>query len=147
VNRAGHVIGINTALIPSAHGIGFAIPTSTASPVLRALIESGAVVRPGLGLVARSVTPQVAFANDLTVDRGVLVLEVEAGGPAEQAGLWKGDVIMTVAGQPVRDLHEFHAAIWRRKPGEAVEVSVRREGETLRVRVALRAEPSSPARR
>jgi S1-C subfamily serine protease len=147
VNRAGQVVGINTALIPSAHGIGFAIPTSTARPVLRALIESGVVVRPGLGVRARSVTPQVAFANDLSVERGVLVLEVEADGPAEQAGLRKRDVIVTLAGRPVRDLHEFHTAIWSKKPGEAIEVSVRREAETLRVRVALRAERRSPARR
>lgn len=147
VNRAGHVIGINTALIPSVHGIGFAIPTSTAKPVLRILMAGGTVVRPGLGISAVSVTPQVAFANDLAVERGVLLVDVERDGPAEQAGLRKGDVITAVGGQRIRDLHDFQAGIWRRKPGDAVEVSVRREAETLGVRVALRAEPGSPTPR
>ena len=144
VNRAGHVIGINTALIPSAQGIGFAIPSSSAKPVLRILMAGGTVVRPGLGISAVTVTPQVVFANDLAVERGVLLVDVERDGPAEQAGLGKGDVIVAVGGQRVRDLHDFHAAIWRRKPGDTVEVSGRREAETLGVRVVLRAEPNPP---
>lgn len=145
VNRAGQVVGVNTALIPSAHGISFAIPTSIARPVLRALIAGGKVIRPGLGLVAVSVTPQVAFANDLAVERGALIVDIEQQGPADEAGLRKGDVITAVRGERVRDLHDFHAAIWRRKAGETVELTIGRGGdETLGVRVRLRAEESSP---
>ena len=70
LNLAGQVVGINTAMIPSAHGIGFAIAINTAKPVLRELIATGRVVRPSLGLVAVTVTPQVAYANDLPVERG-----------------------------------------------------------------------------
>jgi S1-C subfamily serine protease len=112
---------------------------------LRALIAGGKVIRPGLGLVAVSVTPQVAFANDLAVERGALIVDIEQQGPADEAGLRKGDVITAVRGERVRDLHDFHAAIWRRKAGETVELTIGRGGdETLGVRVRLRAEESSP---
>ena len=70
VSLDGRVVGINTALIPSAHGIGFAIAVNTAKPVLAALIANGRIVRPALGLTAVSVTPQVAYVNDLAVERG-----------------------------------------------------------------------------
>lgn len=137
VNRSGHVIAINTAIIPSAHGIGFAIPTNTVRPVLRELMAGRPVVRPGLGIVAVSVTPQVAFANDLKVERGVLVLEVDADGPAAAANILPGDVITSVAGEVVTDLHAFHVALWRRRPGDTIDVALEREGTPIVVRTSL----------
>lgn len=83
----GRVVGINTAMIPSAHGIGFAIASNTASPVLRVLIATGRLTRPSLGLVAVSVTPQLASMNELPLERGVLVVRIEPGGSAAAAGL------------------------------------------------------------
>ena len=80
VSLDGRVVGINTALIPSAHGIGFAIAVSTAKPVLTALIADGRIVRPALGLTAVSVTPQVAYVNDLAVERWALIVKVEPDG-------------------------------------------------------------------
>ena len=100
LNLAGQVVGINTAIIPSAHGIGFAIAINKAKPVLRELIATGRVVRPSLGLVAVSVTPQVAYANDLPIERGVLVLRLEEGSPAGTAGVEPGDVITALGGRP-----------------------------------------------
>jgi hypothetical protein len=73
VNRAAEVIGINTAIIPSAHGIGFAIPINTVRAVLRDLVASRPIVRPTLGVLAVSVSPQVAFANGLETERGCAV--------------------------------------------------------------------------
>ena len=137
VNRAGQVIALNTAIIPSAHGIGFAIPTSTLRPVLRELMAGRPVIRPGLGLVAISVTPQVAFANDLGAERGVLVLEVDADGPAAAADIRAGDVITSVGGQLVQDLHAFHILLWRRRPGDALAVGLQRNGTSLTVRAFL----------
>jgi S1-C subfamily serine protease len=78
-----------------------------------------------------SLTPQIAYANDLPIERGVLVLRVDAGGPAEAAGLEPGDVITAVARRPVRNLHHFHEALARHRIGETVEVSLWREGQTL----------------
>ncbi|MBI2167991.1 MAG: PDZ domain-containing protein, partial [Actinobacteria bacterium] len=131
------VVGINTAVIASAHGIGFAISINTVKPILRALVEIGRVVRPTLRLDAVSVTPQRAYANGLPVERGALVTRVEPGGPAEVAGIRPGDVITRLAGEGVRDLHHFHAALWRRRAGDAVEVTLWRDGETLTVTPVL----------
>jgi serine protease Do len=137
VSLSGQVVGINTALIPSAHGIGFAVSANSARPVLEALMQTGRIVRPWLGLQAVSVTPQVAFASDLPVERGALVVKVEPGGPAATAGVRPGDVIAGLAGAEVRDLHDYHELLRRRPIGHAVEVTVRR-GEAV---LALRAEP------
>src|SRR5512134_1074562 len=87
LNLRGEVIGINTAVIASAHGIGFAISVNDAMPVVRALLARGRVSRVSLGVTGVSVTPQVAYANDLPVDSGVLVVRLEPGGMAEAAGL------------------------------------------------------------
>jgi S1-C subfamily serine protease len=140
LNLAGHVVGINTATIPSAHGIGFAIAINTAKPVLRELIAAGRVVRPSLGLVAVSVTPQVAYANDLTVERGVLVLRLEDGSPAEAVGVEPGDVITALDGRPVRNLHDLHGRLFRHRVGEEVSLSVLRGGQVLTVRPVLQRE-------
>lgn len=137
LNLAGQVVGINTALIPSAHGIGFAVDIATAKPVLAALIATGRVVRATLRLTAISVTPQVAYANDLPVERGALIVKLEPGGAGEAAGLQANDVITAVGGVPVRDLHEFHIALAGRKIGERVALSVRRGPEILTVTTVL----------
>jgi len=131
LNLKGEVVAINTAIIPSAHGIGFAIPINNAKPVLKALLTTGRIIRPSMGVVAVSVTPQLAFTNDLKVDFGALVVRVESGSPAEAVGLKADDVIIALAGEVVEDLHHFHAFLARRKPGETVELSVWRDGQTL----------------
>ncbi len=130
----GRVVGINTALIPSAHGIGFAVASTTARPVVRALIETGRVVRLSIGISAVSVTPQVAYANDLRVDHGALVTRVEEGGPAEVAGFRPGDVVIAVAGWAVKDLHHFHDRLGSQPIGQPVDVMVWRQGETITLR-------------
>jgi serine protease Do len=131
LNLKGEVVGINTATIPSAHGIGFAIPINNAKPVIKALLVGARVVRSSLGVVAVSVTPQLAFANNFQVEHGALVVRVEPGGPAGVSGLQADDIIVGFAGEPVRDLHHLHAFLARRTPGDIVEVTVFRGGETL----------------
>ena len=147
VNRGAQVIGINTALIPSAHGIGFAIPASTAVPVLRELIAAGVIRRPTLGVVAISVTPQVAYSRDLPVERGVVVLEVAGDGPAAAAGLQPGDVVTALDGRPLRNLHDLHQSLWRRRPGDTVSVEVRRGGVSQTVRAILAEDAARPVGR
>jgi serine protease Do len=137
LNLAGQVVGISTAVIASAHGIGFTIPINEAKPVLQTLLAGGRIVRPAIGLAAISLTPQLAFANDLPIDRGAVVMRVDPGGPAETAGMRPGDVITALDGGAVRDLHHFHDLLFRRKPGETVEVTLWREGQTVTVRPVL----------
>ena len=137
LNLRGEVVGINTAAIASAHGIGFAISTSTIKPIVATLLAHGRVARASLGVVAVSVTPQVAYANELPMERGALVIRVEPGGGGEAAGLQAGDVITAIAGKPVRDLHHLHEALSRHRAGEAIEISVWREGQALTLQPIL----------
>jgi S1-C subfamily serine protease len=140
LNLRGEVVGINTAVIASAHGIGFAISTSTIKPIVATLLAHGRVARASLGVVAVSVTPQVAHANELPMERGALVVRVEPGGGGEAAGLEAGDVITAIAGKLVRDLHHLHEAMSRHRVGETIEISVWREGQALTLLPVLREE-------
>jgi serine protease Do len=133
----GRVVGINTALIPSAHGIGFAISINTARPVLAALIAGRRLVRQTLGVKAVSVTPHVASVNGLAVERGALILTVDTGGPGESAGLQAGDVITGVGGTAVRDLHQFHEALMAFPLGQMIDITVWRGDERLTLRPVL----------
>lgn len=134
LNAVGEVIGINTALIPSAHGIGFAISIDSAKPVLKQLIATGTIAHRSLGVYAVSVTPQVASANDLPMERGALIIRVDSGGPAEKAGIEPGDVITAMGGKSVTDLHHFHEQLDHHKAGESLDITLWRAGQTLRFR-------------
>jgi serine protease Do len=137
VDLAGRVIGINTAVIASAHGIGFAIPINSAKPVLKELITRGRIARLSLGLFAVSLRPQLAYVYDLPVERGALIKRVEPGGPADRAGLEEGDVVTAIDKQPVKDLHDLHAGMARRKAGDIVTLHVWRNGQTLTLTPSL----------
>lgn len=91
----------------------------------------------GRRVVPASVTPQVAYANDLPMERGALIIRIDADGPAESAGLKGGDVITGVAGRPATDLHHFHDLLSTHKIGETVGLSIWRDGQPLAIRVTL----------
>jgi serine protease Do len=133
LNLRGEVVGINTAIMPSAHGIGFAIPINNAKPVVKVLLVHGRLVRPSMGVTAVSVTPQLAFTNDLKVESGALVVSVDKDGPAAAVGMQPDDIILAVGSDVVEDLHHFHELLFRRQPGETVQVTVWRNGEMLRL--------------
>jgi S1-C subfamily serine protease len=84
-----------------------------------------------MGVTAVSVTPQLAFTNDLKVESGALVVRVDKDGPAAAVGIQPDDVIIAVGGNVVEDLHHFHDLLFHRAPGETVQVTVWRNGETL----------------
>jgi serine protease Do len=138
LNLAGRVVGINVAYMASAQTIGFAIPINTAKSVFRTLIASGRIARPSLGLVAVSVTPQVAHDNNLQVEQGVLVVQVEPGGPGDAAGLKPGDVITFAIGEAIKNLHHFHELLTGRRPGEVLELIIWRKGQTLALQPIMR---------
>ena len=137
VDLAGRVVGINTAVIASAHGIGFAIPINSAKPVINELIARGRIDRTSLGLFAVSLRPQLAYVYDLPVDRGALVKRVDPGGPAERAGLEAGDVITAIDDLPVKDVHHLHDGMARHKAGETATLRVWRAGQVLMLAVSL----------
>ncbi|PYN13317.1 MAG: trypsin [Candidatus Rokuibacteriota bacterium] len=137
VRMSGAVIGINTAIIEEAQGIGFAISIDSAKPIVQELLAHGRVVRPLVGIVPVSVTPQLATAYELPVERGVLVARLDPKGPAAKAGMKPGDIIVAIAGQAVKNLSELRVAIARHKIGETVDVAVRRQKASMTLKVTL----------
>lgn len=127
VNLKGEVVGINTAIIPSAQGIGFAIAIGSAKPVIQELLEKGRVVRAWLGIAPIRITPALAATYDLPLEEGVLAARVERGGPVAQAGIRPGDIMITLAGGKIKNLAELRAALAKRKPGERVSVEIQRD--------------------
>ena len=140
VDLDGRVVGINTALIPSAHGIGFALAISDARPVLDVLMTGRRIERASLGLGAVSVTPQVAWTNDLPIEAGALVTHVDADGPAAEAGVATGDVIVWVGDRAIVGLHDLHEFLFGRAAGSMVDIRAWRAGAVVHLQVRLGAE-------
>jgi serine protease DegQ len=142
----GRVIGVNVAYIPpntaGAVAIGFAIPAPTVVDVVGQLLEDGRVSYPFLGVTPAPVTPQIAARLDLDREEAVIVLDVGAGTPADEAGIETGDLIVSIEGEEVRSVEEFLALLRRRDPGETVEVGVLRDGEEEQLEVTLAERPS-----
>ncbi|MGI5839366.1 MAG: S1C family serine protease [bacterium] len=143
LNIRGQVIGINTAKIPGPgiEGLGFAIPTNLAKPILDDLINNGRVVYPWLGvsLADRETLEEYGYQVDFAA--GVYVVRPIAGGPAAKAGIKAGDVIITVAGENVNTVEELQIALQNRKVGEIIAVGLQRDGHSITVNVALREAP------
>src|SRR6266480_5509609 len=108
VNTSGEIIGINTAKMPYAHGIGFAVPTNIAKSVMTELIQNGRVInRPWIGISYVKITRQLAQYYRLPTTEGMLIANVEPHSPADYAGLRKGDIIEAIEGSRIDDTVEI----------------------------------------
>ena len=141
VDLEGKVVAVNTANIPHADGIGFAVPAKTALATAEQIIEHGRVQRPWVGIVGYDVNRRVARHYGLKAHRGVLVAEITAGGPAEAGGLRVGDVIQSLAGESLDTVGDLVDVLRTRDIGEAVEMEVDRSGQSLRIKATLGARP------
>ena len=145
VNLHGELVGINTAIIgPSGGnvGIGFAVPVNIATAVMRQLAEHGEMQRGKIGVIIQDLTPDLAEALNLDIERGALVSRVQERSPAEQAGLQAGDVIVAVGGTKVdssRDLRNFIGLV---RVGEKITIDVLRERHRIRLNVRVGGEAS-----
>ncbi len=110
VDMAGKVVAINTAIIPYAQGIGFAIPINSAKSCTNDIVTQGATKRPWLGIVGLSITPEIARYYGLPVDHGVLVTKVAEGSPAEAAEMADGDIILKIGNVEMRRIEDLVAA-------------------------------------
>ncbi|MGQ9461043.1 MAG: S1C family serine protease [Candidatus Bathyarchaeaceae archaeon] len=126
VDIHGKVIAVNTAIIPFAHGIGFAIPINSAKKCANEIIAHGSMIRPWLGVSGLTVTGEVASYYGLPIDRGVLVTRVMQGSPADNAGIVPGDIIIEFTGKPINNIEKLVEEIQKRKAGERVEIVILR---------------------
>jgi len=145
VDSAGRVIGINTAIIPNAQGIGFAIPSDVARVEMAQLIAQGRVVRPWVGVVyGGEVDPQTARAYNLGADHGVMVRQVEPSSPAARAGVQAGDIITAVNADRINNWNDFIREIVSKKSGDTVTLSLVRSRAAQKVAVVLAERPAEP---
>ena len=127
VDLAGEVIGINTAIISGANGIGFAIPADRARRVVGDLLRFGELQLLWTGLQLLTVDPELARRYDLPVDRGVLVRKVFPDSPASAVGLAEDDIIVAVGGQPVTAREDLTTALYSVEAGSPLTLTVRRD--------------------
>ena len=148
VDVNGNLIGINTAIYSRSGGnmgIGFAIPVSTARQVLEGIVRDGQVVRGWVGIEPMELTPELAETFGLKPTEGVIITGVLQNGPAANAGLRPGDMLLKVAGQPVKNVGELLTQIAALTPGKSVKLDVVRRNQnlTLDVTPAQRPKPKT----
>lgn len=136
-NLEGAVVGVNTAIVYSGQGIGFAIPINLAKSVIDQLKESGTVVRGWLGVLIQQITPEISEGLGLKGVKGVLVSDVTPGGPADKAGIKRGDIITDFNGNKVDQVTELTSMVAQIAPGSDVDVKVLRSGEQSDFKVTL----------
>jgi S1-C subfamily serine protease len=156
LDAAGRVIGINSQIASESggnNGVGFAVPIDTIRPVADSIIADGTAEHAWLGVTGRSVTPDIAAALGLGDTRGVAVIETDDRGPAADAGLRAattapdadvprgGDVIVAVDGREVEDMADVSRAVSSRAVGDALAVTVVRDGARRTIRVTLADRP------
>jgi serine protease Do len=140
LNIDGELIGINTAIYQKAQGIGFAIPINKAKRIVDELIRAGEVRPLWLGLGIQELSPELRAHFALPKDeKGVLVSDVVAEGPAGKAGIKRGDIILTVEGNPVPSPEDYRNVLGDYTPGDRLRLDVFREGRMSAVDV----EPSA----
>ncbi|MDM9381964.1 HhoA/HhoB/HtrA family serine endopeptidase [Chlorogloeopsis sp. ULAP01] len=140
LNARGEVIGMNTAILQGAQGLGFAIPINTAQRIGKELIANGKVDHPYLGIQMVTLTPEVKERIDrlglnVTTDRGVLLIDVVPSSPAAVAGLREGDVIQSINNQSVASIEEVQKLVENSKIGIPLQLQVQRDGQTAQVAV------------
>ena len=154
VDANGLLMGINTAIYSRSGGnlgIGFAVPVSTATQVMAALIKDGKVTRGWIGVEPRPLTAEIAESFGIAKDKatgllpqGVLIHGVLQNSPAAKAGIQPGDLILKVAGEVVSDVPEMLTRVAALKPGETASLSVQRNGNLMEIRVTPGTRPIRP---
>jgi serine protease Do len=141
VDLSGKLVGMPTAVIPYAQGIGFAVSIDVAKQIADRLIQTGKA--PWLGIEHKSVTPEQAKKLGVPTGKGTVVFWVYPDGPAAQAGLQFGDLIVRVAGQVVTDEKTLGDAIRAHNAGDRIEITVVRKGREMTLTATLGAVPAT----
>jgi len=144
-NRDGRVIGINVAYLPpqqtGAENIGFAIPSQTATTVADQIIDHGEAVHPYLGVYLSDLTPETAQRFGSSVQTGALVEKVAPGGPADQAGVRRGDIVIAAGQDEVQSSGDLISALRNYQPGDTIHLTILRDGQKQGLQVILAESP------
>ena len=141
VNAKGEVIGINTAIIANAPGLGFTIPINTATRVLQSLVNIGHIERAWLGIAIDNITEERAAQFGIEPFMGVLITQVGRGAPAE-GSLRAGDIVYFVEGEAVNSISELQDSVQYRSPGDTIELELLRGGTMMNVYATLGSRPN-----
>ena len=140
VNARGELVGINTAIFSTSggyQGIGFAIPSNMVKAIMNSLIKSGKVIRGWLGVSIQKITPELAKQFELKGENGALVSDVVENGPAQKAGLRRGDVILEYDGKKIDEPYHLRMMVANTLPGEEHILTVLRDKETIKLTVTV----------
>ncbi len=151
VDVNGTLMGINTAIYSrsgGSMGIGFAIPVSTAKQVLESIVRDGVVTRGWIGVEPAELSPELMETFGVKARRGVLITGVLQNGPAAQAGIRPGDVVVEVGGKQIAAVSELLSQVAALKPGTAASFRLQRREESVEVKVTpgVRPKPRAPQR-
>jgi serine protease Do len=142
VDDHGRVVGINTAIVQGAQNVGFAISINTAKPIVQELIQNGKVTRGYLGVNFQDIPPGEARNLGLPSANGVYITQVTNGSPADNAGLQRGDVIVSLAGQAIRNSGDLVEALRNHPGGDNVAVDYYRDGTKESSQITLGERPA-----
>jgi len=140
LNLQGQVIGVNAAIVSEFggfEGIGFAIPSNIAVHIAKELIKNGEVERGWLGVSIRDLTPDLKKSLKLNVSKGALIADVVKGGPADEAGLQKNDVVTAYQGKEITDASSLQNQVANTSIGQEITLTVMREGKSRDLKVKI----------
>jgi serine protease Do len=146
VNASGEVVGINTFILSQSggsEGIGFAAPSNIVRNVFEQIRQRGAVQRGAIGVFAQTITPTLAAAMGLQQDWGVILGDVYPNGPAAQAGLQIGDIVLSLDGKLMENGRQLEVNLYSRRIGTRVKLETLRNRRKRRVEVTVIERPSS----
>jgi serine protease DegQ len=149
IDTNGNLVGINTAIYSrtgGAMGIGFAIPVSLAKPVMEQIIATGQVVRGYIGVSYAELTPELVRVLDAKTDKGAVIGQVMPGGPAERAGLRRGDIVVAVNNKPTSDVTSLRNQISELPPGTRAPIRVARGSSEVTLEVEVGKRPRQAVR-
>jgi Do/DeqQ family serine protease len=149
VDMKGALIGVNTAIFSrsgGSQGVGFAIPSEMVRRVVEGAVSGGRVIRPWAGIRGQTVDADVARGLNLPKPGGVLIAAIEQGGPADRAGLRRGDVVIGLGGAEINDDQTLRFLAATRRPGEVVDIVWLRNGQQKQGKVKLEAPSETPVR-
>ena len=136
LNEKGQVVGINTAKVSSAEGIGFSIPINTAKPIIEQVIKSGNFEKVTLGIKGVDVTTfESATGTNLAADEGVYIIEVSQNTAAEKAGIKTGDVIVKIGDDKTPTMTDLNKVLYKYKTGQSTKITLNRGGKEVTVDV------------